>query len=74
MWNSLLRIGAMSAMVAVGAMSVAQAADDNLLQTIKDRGVLRVCDVDYAPWNIKNPATNQWRGSTSILSVLPPTS
>jgi ABC-type amino acid transport substrate-binding protein len=62
MWNSLLRIGALSAMVTVSAASAAQTADDNLLQTIKDRGVVRVCDVDYTPWNIKNPATNQWEG------------
>jgi ABC-type amino acid transport substrate-binding protein len=37
-------------------------AQDALLKTIKDRGVLRVCDVDYAPWNVKNPATEQWEG------------
>ena len=48
--------------VSLGAITAAAAADDNLLQTIKDRGVMRVCDVDYAPWNVKNPATNQWEG------------
>jgi len=40
----------------------ASAADDALLQTIRERGVVRVCDIDYAPWNVKNPATNQWEG------------
>jgi ABC-type amino acid transport substrate-binding protein len=70
MWKSPLRIGALGAMLAVGAVSAAQAAGDNLLQTIKDRGVLRVCDVDYAPWNIKNPATNQWEGiNIDIVSL-----
>ncbi len=48
--------------VSLGTITAAAAADDNLLQTIKDRGVMRVCDVDYAPWNVKNPATNQWEG------------
>jgi ABC-type amino acid transport substrate-binding protein len=38
-------------------------AQDNLLKTIKERGVLRVCDVEYPPWNVKNPATNKWEGA-----------
>jgi ABC-type amino acid transport substrate-binding protein len=50
--------GAAACAVAAGA----RAADDNLLQTIKDRGVMRVCDVDYAPWNVKNPGTSEWEG------------
>lgn len=42
-------------------VSPSQAADDRL-EKIKDRGVLRACAVNYVPWNIKNPATNEWEG------------
>lgn len=49
----------------------AQGAGDNLLKTIKDRGVMRVCDVDYAPWNIKNPGTNEWEGiNVDLLNMI----
>jgi len=37
-------------------------AQDDLLKTIKDRGKMRVCHAEYAPWNVKNPITNQWEG------------
>jgi len=57
-----IKILALGALLALAAATSASAADDNLLQTIKDRGTMRVCDVDYAPWNNKNPATNQWEG------------
>lgn len=55
-------------MVAVAALIGLSApppapAQDNLLKTIKDRGVLRVCDVEYPPWNVKNPGTNRWEGA-----------
>jgi ABC-type amino acid transport substrate-binding protein len=53
--------GALAAALALARVPAAQAADD-LLQTIKSRGVIRTCSVDYAPWNMKNPATNQWEG------------
>jgi ABC-type amino acid transport substrate-binding protein len=53
---------ALCALLTMAAIPVAQAADDNLLQKIKERGTMRVCDVDYAPWNVMNPATNQWEG------------
>jgi ABC-type amino acid transport substrate-binding protein len=59
MLNRMLMVGAFVAVVAAPA---ARATDDNLLQTIKNRGTMRVCDVDYAPWNVKNPGTNQWEG------------
>jgi len=62
MRSKALMISALGALVVFGAAPATRAADDNLLQTVKDRGVMRVCDVDYAPWNIKNPATNQWEG------------
>src|SRR6266852_666622 len=55
-------MGVLGALVGLAGAPAAQAADDNLLQTIKSRGVMRVCDVDYAPWNVKNPGTNQWEG------------
>ena len=70
----LMRIvigGALCLVVTLAAGLSAQAKDDNLLQTIKDRGVMRVCDVDYAPWNVKNPATNQWEGiNVDILNEI----
>ncbi len=37
-------------------------AADDLLQQIKARGMMRVCDLPYPPWNIKNPITNEWEG------------
>jgi ABC-type amino acid transport substrate-binding protein len=55
-------LGAFAAFGALLMISGAQGAEDNLLQKVKERGVLRVCDVDYAPWNVKNPGTNQWEG------------
>src|SRR5260221_9041692 len=62
MLNKIFLVGALAGFVAVGAAPAARAADDNLLQTIKSRGTMRVCDVDYAPWNVKNPGTNRWEG------------
>ena len=50
------------AALAVSAHATTARADDNLLKTIKDRGKMRVCYAEYAPWNIKNPATNKWEG------------
>jgi len=61
MLTRILTIAAWAALSAVVAPINARAADD-LLRTIKSRGAMRVCDVDYAPWNVKNPATNQWEG------------
>jgi ABC-type amino acid transport substrate-binding protein len=66
-----LMIGALSAVVAFGAAAEARAAGDNLLQMIKDRGVMLACAVDYTPWNIKNPATNQWEGiNVDLLNLV----
>lgn len=39
----------------------AHAADDVLAQ-VKERGVLRVCEADYPPLNIKDPMTGNWTG------------
>ena len=52
---------ALSALIGVAGTLTAH-AQDNLLKTVKDRGVLRVCDAEYAPWNVKNPISNQWEG------------
>ena len=35
---------------------------DNKIQEIKDRGVLRMCMAEALPANIKNPETQQWEG------------
>jgi len=61
--GKFLIAGALAALVAYAPVPAVWAADD-LLQTIKGRGVIRTCSVDYAPWNIKNPASNQWEGVT----------
>jgi ABC-type amino acid transport substrate-binding protein len=59
----MIKIASVLAVVAIFATPSQHAfAQDALLKTIKDRGVLRVCDVDYAPWNVKNPATEEWEG------------
>ena len=32
---------------------------------------MRVCDVDYAPWNVKNPGTNEWEGiNVDLLNMI----
>ncbi len=59
--NGTVAAIALGVLLAAAAATAARAQDD-LLKTIKDRGVMRVCDVDYRPWNIKNPATNEWEG------------
>jgi polar amino acid transport system substrate-binding protein len=49
--------------VLIAAMPVsAAAADDDLLETVKERGTLRVCSVNYTPWNVLDPVTNTWSG------------
>ncbi len=69
--NRIVMMGALCVAATLATCFTAQATDDNLLQTIKDRGVMRVCDVDYAPWNVKNPATNQWEGiNVDILNEI----
>jgi len=48
----------------------ATAADD-LLKTIKDRGTMRVCQVEYVPWSVKNPITNTWEGiNPEIIEII----
>jgi ABC-type amino acid transport substrate-binding protein len=45
----------------LGWIQPGHAADD-LLQKIKQRGTLLVCEAPYPPYNVKNPKTNQWEG------------
>lgn len=52
-------IGAATA--ALAFIGTAHAADE-LLQQIKARGVLRVCQSPYTPYNVKDPMTNEWSG------------
>lgn len=37
-------------------------AQDDLLERVKERGTLRVCTINYHPWNILNPTDNSWSG------------
>lgn len=41
---------------------VAASAADEVFDQIKERGVLRVCQTDYPPLNIKDPTTGNWTG------------
>lgn len=41
---------------------VAAQAADGILDQVKERGVLRVCQTDYPPLNIKDPMTGNWTG------------
>jgi ABC-type amino acid transport substrate-binding protein len=65
---------AMSAIIAFVACAQAPqpaGAADDLLAAIKNRGVIRGCDVEYAPWNVRNPATNQWEGvNVDLLDLI----
>jgi len=61
-WKVKLLASALSVLVAATIISGGALADDNLLKTIKDRGVMRVCEVEYQPWNVHNPVTNKWEG------------
>ncbi len=56
----LIAIGLLLA--AIAASGVASAAD-NQVQRIRDRGVLKVCHAEAYPWGVKDPETNQWKGS-----------
>jgi ABC-type amino acid transport substrate-binding protein len=44
------------------AVTPALAASDALLQTIKSRGSIMVCQAAYPPYNVKNPKTGEWEG------------
>ncbi|HZS82941.1 MAG TPA: ABC transporter substrate-binding protein [Stellaceae bacterium] len=55
-------IVAAAMLVALGTSAPAAEPQDNLIQQIKDRGTLRVCEASYPPYNVKNPATGVWEG------------
>lgn len=37
-------------------------AQDDLLDRVKKRGALRVCTINYTPWNILDPIDRSWSG------------
>lgn len=51
----------MVAALLLAGMPAAQAQDD-LIEEIKDRGVLRACFAEALPMNYKDPATEEWAG------------
>jgi ABC-type amino acid transport substrate-binding protein len=55
---------AVSPIVFLALFAIAQPAlaQDDLLHKIKERGVIRVCEAAYPPYNVKNPKTNAWEG------------
>jgi ABC-type amino acid transport substrate-binding protein len=55
-----MRIGA--AIAALAFMGSHAWAADDLIAKIKEQKVLRVCQVEYAPINIKDPASGEWSG------------
>ncbi|WP_034491090.1 substrate-binding periplasmic protein [Afifella pfennigii] len=60
MKRKLLLAAALSAAIAAPGMA---AAADNQVQEIRDRGVLQACHAEAFPWAVKDPATNEWKGS-----------
>ena len=53
----------------LAAAPAAHAEPDSLLQQIKDRGAIRVCEAAYPPYNVKNPKTSEWEGLDVDLAV-----
>lgn len=55
-----------TAVFAVVAMlvsfSAVSAEPDSLLQQIKARGSIMICEAAYPPYNVKNPKTGEWEG------------
>ncbi|WP_197435228.1 substrate-binding periplasmic protein [Nitratireductor arenosus] len=60
MKSKTLIAAALAALVA--APGIAGAAD-NQIQEIRDRGVLQACHAEAFPWAVKDPASNEWKGS-----------
>lgn len=50
----------------IGIMAWAPTAraeqSDSLLQQIKQRGTIKVCDAAYPPYNVKDPKSGEWQG------------
>jgi ABC-type amino acid transport substrate-binding protein len=56
----------LSVAIGLGALlipMVAAAAQDSLLDEIRDRGSIRTCHAEAFPWNAVNPETNEWEGT-----------
>ena len=63
------RIGALGCGLAL--LASAAAAQDDRLQQVLDRGELRVCAVNYTPWNIFDPIEDAWTGiNTDIVDEI----
>jgi polar amino acid transport system substrate-binding protein len=62
---SLAAIGV--AILILAPLSLAGAADDRI-DKIKDSGVIRICQVDYPPMNIKDPVSGKWTGVLPEMS------
>lgn len=60
-WLLAFLVG-VSFVTATADYGYSQARQDTLLQQIKDRGVIRVCQAPYPPYNVKNPKTGEWEG------------
>lgn len=57
-------IKALAVMVAAAGLLLPQAAtaQDDQIQEIKERGVLRACMAEALPWGYKDPKTGEWTG------------
>src|SRR5215469_11368957 len=57
----------------VGLMALAPAAraeqPDTLLQQIKQRGTIKVCDGAYPPYNVKDPKSGEWQGLNDDIAA-----
>jgi ABC-type amino acid transport substrate-binding protein len=53
---------AVAAAILLLAVAPAAQAQDNLIEEIKSRGVLRACFAEALPMNYKDPQTGQWAG------------
>jgi ABC-type amino acid transport substrate-binding protein len=49
------------ALAVLTSASATHAADD-MVKRIKERGTLRVCQISYTPYNVKDPRNNEWSG------------
>ena len=52
----------LATLMACATMATTAKAGDDLIQRVKQRGTLRVCEISYTPYNVKDPRTNEWSG------------
>jgi len=55
------------AILVLAPLSIAAAADDRI-DKIQESGVIRICQVDYPPMNIKDPVSGKWTGVLPEMS------